>query len=63
MFMGNLHAFTMAGVNKFDDAPDSLAGLCDMIRCSAKKTRVADLPLCFFKKYFGGHLHIVIYML
>lgn len=44
MFMRNLNSFTMTGVNKFDDAPDSLAGLCDMIRRAAKKARVIDRP-------------------
>ena len=42
--MRNLHSFTMTGVNKFDDAPDSLAGLCDMIRRAAKKARIIDRP-------------------
>lgn len=43
-FMRNLHAFTMTGKNKHDDAPDSLAGLCDMIRRSACKARIIDRP-------------------
>ena len=42
--MRNLNSFTMTGVNKFDDAPDSLAGLCDMIRRAAKKARIIDRP-------------------
>ncbi len=29
-FMQNLYSFTMEGKNKHDDAPDSLAGLCEM---------------------------------
>lgn len=43
-FMRNLHSFTMTGKNKHDDAPDSLAGLCDMIRRAACKPRIIDRP-------------------
>ena len=38
-FMRNLQSFTMSGKNKHDDAPDSLAGLCDMIH-RANRTAV-----------------------
>lgn len=39
-----LHAFVVQGKNKWDDAPDSLAGLCDMIRRTAKKAVVFQRP-------------------
>lgn len=44
MFMRNLHSFTMTGKNKHDDAPDSLAGLADMIHRAPRKARVIDRP-------------------
>jgi len=44
LFMRNLHSFTMTGKNKHDDAPDSLAGLCDMIHRAACKPRIIDRP-------------------
>lgn len=44
MFMRNLNSFTMTGKNKHDDAPDSLAGLCDMIRRAACPARVINRP-------------------
>lgn len=44
MFMRNVQSFTMTGKNKHDDAPDSLAGLCDMIRRRGKKAKVIDRP-------------------
>ncbi len=43
-FMRCLHAFTMTGKNKWDDAPDSLAGLCDMIHRTARKAKIIDRP-------------------
>ena len=43
-FMRNVQSFTMTGKNKWDDGPDSLAGLCDMIRRSAFKARVIQRP-------------------
>ena len=43
-FMRCLHAFTITGKNKNDDAPDSLAGLADMIRRSARKAQVIQRP-------------------
>lgn len=39
MFMQNLYAFKLVGKNKHDDAPDSLAQLCDMT--AAKRTITA----------------------
>lgn len=44
MFMRNLHSFTMTGKNKHDDAPDSLAGLADMIHRAPRSVRVIDRP-------------------
>ena len=44
MFMRVLHSFTMNGKNRFDDSPDSLAGLADMVRRSACKPRIIDRP-------------------
>ena len=43
-FMRSLHAFTITGRNRNDDAADALAGLCDMIRRSACKARIIDRP-------------------
>lgn len=43
-FMRNVQSFTVTGSNKNDDGPDSLAGLCDMIRRSARKARIIDRP-------------------
>lgn len=43
-FMRNLHSFTMTGKNKHDDAPDSLAGLCDMIHRAPQKAQVVKRP-------------------
>lgn len=43
-FMRNVHSFTMTGKNKHDDGPDSLAGLCDMIRHASCKARIIDRP-------------------
>lgn len=43
-FMRGLHAFTMLGKNKHDDAPDSLAGLAGMIRYAAKPAVVFQRP-------------------
>lgn len=43
-FMRCLHAFTMTGKNKWDDAPDSLAGLCDMIHRSNRQAKIIDRP-------------------
>ena len=43
-FMRNLHSFTMTGRNKHDDAPDSLAGLCDMIRRDAHAVTIFRRP-------------------
>lgn len=42
-FMRVLHSFVI-GKNRFDDAPDSLAGICDMRRRSARKARIIDRP-------------------
>lgn len=39
-----VHAFVVMGKNRYDDAPDSLAGLCDMIRRSARKATVFARP-------------------
>lgn len=44
MFMRVLHSFVMNGKNRFDDSPDSLAGLADMVRRSACKPRIIDRP-------------------
>ena len=43
-FMRCLNSFTMTGRNKFDDAPDSLAGLCDMIHRHQRRAVVFDRP-------------------
>lgn len=43
-FMRNLHSFVMLGKNKHDDAPDSLAGLCDMIHRANKAAVVFQRP-------------------
>lgn len=43
-FMRCVHAFTIAGKNKFDDAPDSLAGLADMVRRPVKTAVVFARP-------------------
>lgn len=43
-FMRCLHSFTISGKNKFDDAPDSLAGLADMVRRPNKVAMVFARP-------------------
>lgn len=43
-FMRSLHGFTMTGKNKHDDAPDSLAGLCDMIHRHQRRAVIFDRP-------------------
>ena len=43
-FMRNVQSFTVTGANKHDDGPDSLAGLCDMIRRSQRRVRIIDRP-------------------
>lgn len=43
-FMRCVHAFTISGKNKFDDAPDSLAGLADMVRRPVKTAVVFARP-------------------
>ena len=43
-FMRCLHAFTITGKNKNDDAPDSLAGLADMVRRPVKAAVVFARP-------------------
>lgn len=45
LFMQNLFSFTVYGKNKHDDAPDSLAQLCEMIRGSSPVIRILEKRL------------------
>ena len=45
LFMQNLFSFTVYGKNKHDDAPDSLAQLCEMIRGSSPIIRILEKRL------------------